>query len=135
MNPELVASSTTLKPEVWLPITVTLLVLFWGLRLVSTTLQAPATGPERPVISDAIAEKSDPDGKTSFSRVAGSIGSITLASFVCGLGIWIFFALNDPEPSKLGKLAEVVRYILASSALFAPYAFNQLSNFLRGPGG
>lgn len=122
------------SPETWLPVLVMLGVLFWGLRLVSATLMSPANQASKPLIAGALTEKDDPNGKISFSRVAGSIGSIGLAAFITGLGIWVFFAINDPEDTKrIEQLGQLWPYIGGGSALFAPYAFNQLSKVFGSP--
>lgn len=130
---ETVVATASFTPDVWLPIVVTLMVLFWGLRLVSATLTAPKDQARKPVITEALVEKNDPDGKVSFSRVAGSIGSIALASFVTGLGVWIFFAINDPDAARIQKLSDLWPYLTGGAALFAPYAFNQLSSIFGSP--
>ena len=119
--------------ETWLPILVTLAVLFWGLRLVSTTLLAPANPSTRPMIAGALTEKNDPNSKTSFSRVAGSIGSVGLAAFITGLGVWVFFAINSDTPDRIKRLNELWPYMGGGAALFAPYAFNQISSIFRNP--
>ena len=130
---ETTTAAASFTPDVWLPIAITLMVLFWGLRLVSTTLMVPRDEALKPVISEAFVEKNDPSGKMSFSRVAGSIGSIALASFVTGLGVWIFFAINDPDPTRIQKLSDLWPYIRGGAALFAPYAVNQLSSIFGSP--
>lgn len=119
--------------DTWLPVAVTLLVLFWGLRLVSATLLSTGNEASMPMIAGALTEKNDPNGKTSFSRVAGSIGSVGLAAFVIGLGVWVFFALNDEDPERVQRLSDIWPYLGGGAALFTPYAFNQLSNVFRGP--
>ncbi|MDF3414416.1 hypothetical protein HKX54_08115 [Sulfitobacter sp. M57] len=121
--------------ETVIPVVVSLAVLIWGLRLLSATLLAPVDGAGRPLIASALTEKNDPQNGTSFSRVAGAIGSIGLASFVTGLGIWVFFALNNAEiakPPMIEQLSELWPYIGAAGSLFAPYAFNQLSAVFGG---
>lgn len=116
----------------WLAITAVTAVLIWGLRLVSRELQKP--GPAgRTLLSRALSEKTtDPSSPSdgSFSRVAGALGAIAVASTFVGIGYWVLFELflgND-----LAKLKDVGIYFLAGSALFLPYAFNQLSSIFRG---
>ena len=65
---------------------------------------------------------------TSFSRVSGLLGCIVLAGFIWGLSnVVLFQAFADP-----GKISDLLTgtstFILSSSALFAPYAFNSLKS-------
>ena len=112
--------------ETWVPVVAMLGVLIWGLRLISKVLLAPQGKTENPLIASALSESNDAGNKTSFSRVSGAIGSIALASFVTGLGLWIFFALNQSDVSIIGRLSNISTYLLGGASLFAPYAFNQL---------
>jgi len=82
------------------------------------------------MIASALTEKNDPDNGISFSRVSGAIGSVGLAAFMSGLGLWVFFALNsapDGSASLVARLDELRVYLLGSAALFAPYAANQIN--------
>ena len=65
---------------------------------------------------------------TSFSRVSGLLGSIVLAGFIWGLSnVVLFQAFADP--AKISDLLTgTSTFILSSSALFAPYAFNSLKS-------
>lgn len=70
------------------------------------------------------------DGATypnsSYSRLAGLIGAIVLAIFLWAFGnVVIYLSLTDPK-SVTSVLSSISSYFLAGSALFAPYAFNQL---------
>jgi len=125
-------SSFITNAGVWLPSVVTLGVLIWGLQLVSATLRTPREDGPQPLIADALTEKNDPKGQMSFSRVAGAIGSVSLAAFMAGLGIWVFFAING-DKDEIKRLSDLWPYMGGGAALFAPYAFNQLSNVFRGP--
>ena len=65
---------------------------------------------------------------TSYSRVAGVVGAIVLATFLWALGnIVLYFAIEDAD--KISTiLGNVGDFFLAGAALFAPYAFNQLKH-------
>ncbi|MEH6523594.1 hypothetical protein [Sulfitobacter sp.] len=125
----------------WIPVLVTLGILIWGLRLLSSILLAPHVQTTRPMMASALTEKKDPDHGISFSRVSGAIGSIGLAAFMSGLGLWVFFALNtegsvstvgESVTSPLARLAELEVYLWGSAALFAPYAANQINGLFSG---
>ncbi|SLN62322.1 hypothetical protein [Pseudooctadecabacter jejudonensis] len=140
----------------WVPVLVTLGILIWGLRLLSAILLAPNVQTTRPMLASALTEKKDPENGISFSRVSGAIGSIGLAAFMSGLGLWVFFALNDGsmltvadtttgaddtvDPttghgvagSPLARLRELEVYLWGSAALFAPYAANQINGLFSG---
>lgn len=62
----------------------------------------------------------------SYSRLTGLIGGTVLAIFLWAFGnVVIYLCLTDTA-SVQTVLASVGSYFLAGSALFAPYAFNQL---------
>jgi hypothetical protein len=64
---------------------------------------------------------------TSFSRLAGLLGILYLTAFLWGIG---FFVLTYiwVAPDTIGKvISDSGQFLMAGSALFAPYAFNQLS--------
>lgn len=72
------------------------------------------------------------DGKTpapqqsSYSRVAGMIGATVLAVFLWAFGnIVLYLSMTNPA-GVTEVLSGVGSYFLAGSALFAPYAVNQL---------
>lgn len=72
----------------------------------------------------------------SYSRIAGAFGAIVLAAALYGLAnyiIWAAFFAPDKISSVLDKMGS---FFLAGSALFAPYAVNQLTSiFPRQPAG
>jgi hypothetical protein len=70
------------------------------------------------------------DGKGSFSRTAGFIGAIGMSSVFIGIGYWVTYALFF-HPDQLGYLKSTAYYFGAGSALFFPYAFNQISRLLK----
>lgn len=114
--------------EVWVPVAGMVLVLIWGLRLLSKILLSSKTDTAtQPMIASALTEKNADGEPASFSRVAGAIGAVALASFMAGLGLWIFFGINATEDVLIERLESLGTYFLGGAALFAPYAFNQLS--------
>ena len=108
------------------------IVLFWGLRLLSVVLLTPqGKGENPPLIASALTEKSNPQEPISFSRVAGAIGAISLAAFMAGLGFWIFFAINAKDTTMIDRLQGLSTYFLGGAAMFSPYGFNQLSKIFK----
>jgi|tagenome__1003787_1003787.scaffolds.fasta_scaffold20795876_4 uncharacterized RDD family membrane protein YckC len=70
-------------------------------------------------------------GDTSYSRVSGLAGAVVLSSFVWGLGnVVIYKAFLAPADIPV-LLSGVSPFILSASALFAPYAVNQLSSIFK----
>jgi len=65
------------------------------------------------------------DLPASFSRTVGLVGAISLAGFMWCIGLLIL--AGHPLLDSQGFNQTLRDFILASSALFAPYAFNQLS--------
>jgi hypothetical protein len=84
--------------------------------LYSVLNEPPAPGTPNPDPSEQ---------KGSFSRTAGAVGAAGMASFTIGFGYWILYALFFGQ--SLAVLRDVRWYFLSGSALFFPYAFNQLS--------
>lgn len=118
--------------ETWIPCIVMIVVLIWGLRLLTVALQQDGASAEKTsLIAGALRETNDNANKASFSRVAGAIGAMALASFMAGLGLWIFFAINMEEATHIDRLPKLSTFFLGGSALFAPYAFNQLSKVFK----
>jgi hypothetical protein len=75
-------------------------------------------------------EKTAPAGKVgSFSRTAGAFGAMSLAAAVIGVAYWMVYALFYDQDVKV--LKEASWFFLSGSALFAPYAFNQLSSVFK----
>lgn len=68
---------------------------------------------------------------TSASRVALLIGGLVMAVFLWALGnVVIYTAMTDA--SKIATLLDSVgTFFLSGSALFAPYAFNQLGTVFQ----
>jgi len=81
-----------------------------------------------PGMAAAFVPPADPVGMTSYSRVAGLLGVGALTSFFWALGN-VILRQAFIDPSKIGEIVTGCEpFFLAGSALFAPYAFNQLSS-------
>lgn len=128
-------------------------VLIWGLKLLSQELKKPvsnAAGNQnaagKSLLATALSEKnvqSAPGGAPgaapvpgqdqpgSFSRLAGTIGAIGIAATFVGIGYWIIFDLFLNNGGDLTKIGDLKYYFLAGSAMFLPYAFNQLSSIFK----
>jgi hypothetical protein len=135
----------------WIATAAQTAILIWGLKKISSVLNtdvapAPDGGAPTTFALSMLSEKSSvapaaggngvaANGaapvptEASFSRVAGSIGAIVLAAFIGGVSYWILYGLFNGN--DLAKLKEIGPFVLAGSALFAPYAFNQLSAIFR----
>jgi hypothetical protein len=84
-------------------------------------------------LSDVLKEKSplgDCTGITSYSRVIGAVGGVIVTAFFwAGGNILIASALALEDFTQLTKLIDALsRFLLFGSALFLPYAFNQLKS-------
>ena len=114
-------------------------VLVWGLKLISKELQKTGTN-NKTLLANALSEKvpsaapgapgaagGAPDG--SFSRTAGAIGAVGIAATFIGIGIGYraIYELFFGSATDLTKISDLKVYFLAGSAMFLPYAFNQLS--------
>lgn len=80
----------------------------------------------------------DKAGTTSFSRVAGLIGAVVLSTFFWGLAnVLLQRSFGPPADIAAIKdiLANLSNYFLYGSALFAPYAFNQIKSIFPSAGG
>ncbi len=128
-------------------------VLIWGLKLLSQELKKPASNapgnpnaPGKSLLAAALSEKNvqsatggapgaapgtAQDQPGSFSRLAGTIGAIGIAATFVGIGYWIIFDLFLNNGGDLTKIGDLKYYFLAGSAMFLPYAFNQLSSIFK----
>ena len=68
--------------------------------------------------------------EASFRRVAGAIGAIGIAAAFVSMGYWVLHTLFF-DIDNLGKIQGLGTYFLAGSAMFLPYAFNQLASIFR----
>jgi hypothetical protein len=94
--------------------------------------KAIAENPVQAVAGDDSQSQGDPAlDNTSYSRVAGFIGAVVMACFLWALGnILLFDAINSPTTITT-LLSSMSTYFLTGSALFAPYAFNQVSKVFK----
>jgi hypothetical protein len=68
-------------------------------------------------------------GVTSYSRVAGMTGATVLACFLWALGnVILYKCFHDPHAAaEVSTLVSgIAPYFLVGSAMFLPYAFNQI---------
>lgn len=125
-------------------------VLVWGLRTLQSVLQRPdPDNPKLRFIDKALSEKrlarvvdtppppapsptstgQKSDEVPSTSRLGAAVGTLVLAVMALGVGyymLWSLFTRQSVDLSSIGT------YFLSGSALFAPYAFNQLSSIFKG---
>jgi hypothetical protein len=72
--------------------------------------------------------------ESSYSRVAGLIGSVVMAAFFWGLGnVLLYKAVTNPADVKTITDA-LGTYMLSGAAMFVPYAVNQLQTAFNGLG-
>jgi hypothetical protein len=116
-------------------------LLVWGLGQVSardilrekdpSAAKAAAAAPREAKTTGVGGEATEllPDA-TSYSRVAGFVGMIVMASFLWAIGnIIIYKAFVQGGSDEIQKfLSSIGSFFLAGAALFAPYAFNQLKS-------
>jgi hypothetical protein len=117
-------------------------MLVWGLRMLGKELQQPAIPGAPTALRQALTEKNPAapaiggaetqttPGDVSFSRVAGALGAIGIAATFVGIGYWILHALFF-DIAHVRSIDGLSAYFLAGSALFMPYAFNQLASVFR----
>jgi hypothetical protein len=76
-------------------------------------------------------QEETPSLPTSTSRVIAFVGVVIIVAFSWTLGnVLIYYAIFQPD--QIDDLLDGVgSYYLAQSALFAPYAFNQLSQTFK----
>lgn len=119
--------------EIWIPLLGSIATLIWGLRLISRVVRAAGGDPAaQSLLAQALSEKSADGERLSFSRVSGAIGAVALAASFVGVGLWLPFALGAADGTQITRLADLSGYFLGGGALFAPYAFNQLSRIFSG---
>ncbi|HLN38263.1 MAG TPA: hypothetical protein VK337_10805 [Xanthobacteraceae bacterium] len=118
-------------------------VLIWGLKLLSQELKKPAPNAAgKSLLGAALSEKNAQsatggapgpaqDQPGSFSRLAGAIGAVGIAATFVGIGYWVIYDLFDTKGADLANIGNLKYYFLAGSAMFLPYAFNQLSSVFK----
>lgn len=125
-------------------------VLLWGLRILQGVLLRPdPDNPKLRFIDKALSEKRfvcevDPqpsptpnpppagqksDETPSTSRLGAAVGTLVLAVMALGVGYYMLWSLFTHQTVDLTSIGT---YFLSGSALFAPYAFNQLSSIFKG---
>jgi hypothetical protein len=82
-------------------------------------------------LDNALKEKTptgDSTGVASYSRVTGALGAVILTAFFWAIGnVVLADTLSPNAAATIGPLLNAVgRFFLVGSALFLPYAFNQL---------
>ncbi|MEO0328155.1 MAG: hypothetical protein AAF217_06095 [Pseudomonadota bacterium] len=108
-------------------------ILVWGLRLITSALSYVHTDPDNtPVITQVLSEGNSGSDKPSFSRIAGLMGAIILSAFSVGLGLFLLIALATDRTGSISIIDEISNYFLAMTAMFAPYAVNQLGRLFQG---
>lgn len=113
----------------WLVVTIFNLATIFLLKFVLSGVNVNAMVQEKSVDPPQPGVQSKDN--TSYSRVAGLIGSIIIATFFWSIGNVVIFK----SFSNVGEVGSFVKdiwpYLLSGSALFAPYAFNQLSSIFK----
>ncbi|MDN3578491.1 hypothetical protein QWZ03_17105 [Chitinimonas viridis] len=66
----------------------------------------------------------------SASRLIGMVGLVIMAAMYVGIGYFALYAAFF-SPASLAYIDDLAKYFLVGSALFAPYAFNQLSSMMK----
>ncbi|WP_051563722.1 hypothetical protein [Enterovibrio calviensis] len=121
-------------------------VLIWGLKVIIQTATHKEPNSQS-LLQQSISEKVLPQNKNdsdtgdakehstsigSFSRTAGAFGAMALAAATIGISYWLIYALFCQDSESISEsLTSVGYFFLAGSALFAPYAFNQLSSLFK----
>ncbi len=82
-------------------------------------------------LKEALSEKSGPSTDTSYSRVAGMLGAVVVGCLVWGLGNVVLARAITAPTDVTTMLQGVWPFILSTSALFAPYAFNQIKDAMK----
>ncbi|HEY5723448.1 MAG TPA: hypothetical protein VIT45_14120 [Allosphingosinicella sp.] len=95
-----------------------------ALSVAGTPTAAPA-----PVTAQEVAEALP----ASYSRIAGAFGAIVLAAALYAIANYIVWAMFFAPDKVSPVLQNIGSFFLAGSALFAPYAFNQLTSIFPAP--
>ncbi|MCZ8315540.1 hypothetical protein [Phreatobacter sp.] len=67
----------------------------------------------------------------SFSRVAGFVGSVVMATFFWGIANVVLFRLMAGDAGVARLLDGIPTFLFAGSAMFLPYAANQLRGMIN----
>jgi hypothetical protein len=63
---------------------------------------------------------------TSYSRVAGMTGAVVLACFLWALGNAVLYRIFHAPADVSSLITSTAEFFLVGSAMFLPYAFNQI---------
>ena len=108
------------------------IVLILGLVVLWMVLRSKSKDGKVDVIGEFLTEKAEVGaGKSSFSRLAGAVGAMAIAATFVGISYWAIEALFFEKDEYLGRLEKLWVYFMVGSALFAPYAFNKLSEVFK----
>jgi hypothetical protein len=110
-----------------LAVMVAVLVLYNG-----ATIKLLTVGLGQVDLKQALVEKAPtvPD-ETSYSRLAGLIGAVVLATFFWAVGNVVIYRAFV-APASIGELlSHIGTFFLGGASLFLPYAFNQLREAFR----
>ena len=101
---------------------------------VSSSAAVAGNAPPAPTLPTPLTPEDVVDAlPASYSRVAGAFGAIVLAAALYGLANYLVWAAFY-QPDKISNvLEETGTFFLAGSALFAPYAVNQLTSIFPRP--
>lgn len=102
--------------------------------LAPAAVAAATSGEVAPVVPAAPTPQEINDAlPASYSRIAGAFGAIVLAGALYAVANYITWAAFF-EPDKISPVLDKMgSFFLAGSALFAPYAFNQLTSIFPRP--
>lgn len=85
-------------------------------------------------IPEAVKVKADEEGgadATSYSRVAGMLGAVVMATFFWAVGNVVLFKMMTAPAEVEAMLTGVSTFFLAGATLYAPYAVNQLKEAFK----
>ncbi len=69
----------------------------------------------------------DPGSSASASRLVAFLGTIAILAMFMGFGLYALWAAFNGKGAEAGvTLKAVSSYLLYGSAMYAPYAFNQI---------
>jgi hypothetical protein len=92
-----------------------------------TAVSAAATATNAAAVVQSATSNLNDGAGTSYSRITGFAGTVVLTCFIWALGDAVIYNAYMAPGNVKDMLSGVGPFILAGSALFAPYAFNQLS--------
>ncbi len=108
------------------------LVILMALQIagIGFTFWSLSRSSEKNAVVSMLVEKDGPvEGEISFSRVAGVLGALSLASLFIANVFWVQHQLFNG--GDLSAITERWPIYVFGTALFAPYAFNRLARFGR----